>query len=49
MRKVGSPFSECELRDCKIRSLTLRGISCCTRPHMFLLHSIGLNFFVSRW
>ena len=33
--KGGSPFCECESRDCKIRSLSMRSISCCTRPHVF--------------
>ena len=32
-----SSFTECESRDCKIRSLSMNSISCCTRPH-FLLH-----------
>ena len=38
-------FSECELRGCKIRSLSMRSISCYTKPHILLLHSTGLNFF----
>ena len=33
--KGGSPFSECQSRDCKIRSLSMRNISCYTRPHDF--------------
>ena len=36
--KGGSPFTKCELRDCKIRSLSISSISCCTRAY-FLLHS----------
>ena len=37
--KGRSPFSEYESRYCKIRSLSICSISCCTRPHqMFLLH-----------
>ena len=34
--KGGSPFTECESRDCKIRSLSMSSISC-MRSH-FLLH-----------
>ena len=36
--KGGSPFTKCESHDCKIRSLSISSIICCTRPH-FLLHS----------
>ena len=35
--KGRSPFTECESCNCKIRSLSMSSISCCTRPH-FLLH-----------
>ena len=33
--KGRSPFSECELRYFKIRSLNMRSISCCTKPDLF--------------
>ena len=33
--KGGSPFSDCESRDFKLRFLSMRSISCCTRPHVF--------------
>ena len=33
--KGGSPFSKCESWDCKIRSLRMRFIIRCTRPHVF--------------
>ena len=33
--KGGSPFNECESHDSKIRSLSMRSISYCTRPHVF--------------
>ena len=33
--KGGSPFNNCESRDCKIRSLNMRSISFCSRPHVF--------------
>ena len=36
--KDRSPFTEYESRGCKIRSLSMSSISCCTRSH-FLLHS----------
>ena len=32
------PFTKCDSRDCKIKSLSMSSISCCTRPH-FLLQS----------
>ena len=33
--KGGSPFSECDLRYCKVRSLSMLSISCCSRSHVF--------------
>ena len=33
--KGGPLFSACKSRDCKIRSLSMRSISYCTRPHVF--------------
>ena len=33
--KGGSPFNNCESRNCKIRSLNMRSISFCSRPHVF--------------
>ena len=35
--KGATPFSKCESRDCKTRSLSRRSIICCTRPHVFTL------------
>ena len=53
--KGGSPFNNCESRDCKIRSLNMRSISFCTRPHVFTSFSglkkkfNWLEPFFSRW
>ena len=53
--KGGSPFNNCESRDCKIRSLNMRSISFCTRPHVFTSFSRlkkkfnWLEPFFSRW
>ena len=49
-------LSDGKSRDCKIRSLKMSCISCCTRRHIFYFicatdkrSSTSLNFFFSRW